>query len=364
MATIRTEHTTVTLLTADNPGAVAIIQLSGHGVCRALQSLTGRRRWLAGRLYLCGFDEIDEGLAVLVRDDDEQIAQIMPHGGPRVVQRILEKLNELGVKYESQPSSRSLFPEACSDIEADMLLAVARAPSPAAIDLLLAQPAVWRSLVQSITSTDASVFFNDILTCSSQFDRLISPPCIVVVGQPNVGKSTLTNQMLGRSVSVVADLPGTTRDWVGGMVNLSGVAVRWLDTPGIRHSDDAIEQHAIVLARHAIDSADIIIALRDHQIDWPDTAALPRSPDMWCMNKVDVASKGDLVPLGDGRSSTSPLPISATEGTGVDVIQSMILQRLELDQLDTATAWAFSTTLKRIAETGDVNALLKYVNDH
>ncbi|NJL31882.1 MAG: GTP-binding protein [Phycisphaerales bacterium] len=60
---------------------------------------------------------------------------------------------------------------------------------------------------------------------------------VVVAGQPNVGKSTLMNKMLGRSASLVADLPGTTRDWVAGWVELEGVALHWMDTPGLRHTD-------------------------------------------------------------------------------------------------------------------------------
>ena len=128
----------------------------------------------------------------------------------------------------------SLYPEAGDRLEAESLAAMARAASPAAIDLLAHQPSLWRMALRRHSAggghdpdhagagslTDRHRV--QILGRSEVLDRLIDPSLVVVVGQPNVGKSTLTNQMLGRSVSIVADLPGTTRDWVAGLAEISG----------------------------------------------------------------------------------------------------------------------------------------------
>src|SRR5690606_37975884 len=102
-----------------------------------------------------------------------------------------------------------------STIEADMLATITAASSPAAVDRLLDQPQRWR---EALAQNDLDL--PHILNLTARLDRLIHPATVVLVGKPNVGKSTLTNHMLGRSVSLVADLPGTTRDWVAGLAEL------------------------------------------------------------------------------------------------------------------------------------------------
>ena len=285
-------QTWVTLMTVSRPGAVAVLQLHGpgHGVEEVLERVTGRRAWEPGRLLLVDIAGVDRGLAVLLRAGSGGVAQLMPHGGPRVVQAILEKLAELGVRVERDPDPVALYPEADSPIQADALWTVARAASPAAIDLLLAQPGRWRAAMKVDRSLDRDKLRED----ARVLDKLVEPPTVVVVGRPNVGKSTLTNRLLGRTVSLVADLPGTTRDWVGAVVELGGVrgirdavAVRWLDTPGLRDSGDGVERRAIGLAREEIVSADVLIAMRDYDQDWPGSGALPREPDLRVVNKVD-----------------------------------------------------------------------------
>lgn len=335
--------TRVTLATANTPGAVAILELHGPGVRSVLQRLTGRERWQVRRASLCGFCSIDEGLAILI---DEHRAQLMPHGGPRVVQILVEHLTtQLGCTYEPSPDPRVMYPEANSPIQADMLHAIARAASPASIDLLAAQPAVWASLLKHKgLAHDRRL---EILERSDTLDKLISPPTVVVAGPANAGKSTLTNTLMGRMASIVSDLPGTTRDWVGGLVELNArgaaIAVHWIDTPGLRESDDAIEQRAIALARQQIEHADVLIAMRSSDQSWPAHAALMREPDLWVVNKVDDAGVPEV---SEGLRRELPLRISAELGNNLFRLQSLVIERLGLSVLTPDLPWAFSSTLK------------------
>jgi len=344
------------VVTANHPGAVGVIQLHGSNIAVLLESLTGIKNWPIASMQLVEFADIDRGLAVCLRQD---WAQVMPHGGLRVMRRILDHLVELGAVYQSDAVPRDVYPEASSDLEADMLTFLARATSPAAIDLLLAQPQRW--------ANGHDVDRQAIATQSRALRHLVEPADIVVIGRANVGKSTLTNWMLGRSASIVADLPGTTRDWVAGLAQLTGpsaadtdhldlsrgVTVRWMDTPGLRKSGDAVEQAAIALAQQVIAEADVLIAMRDPQISWPEIETLRCQPDIWVINKIDDPAAQSNSAVGD---SENPLPISALLGHGLDALQVRIFNYLGLTEIDPSVPWAFSPELRRLLDGGSVDS--------
>lgn len=354
--------TRVTLTTANTPGAVAILQLHGHDVADVLQQLTGRSSFAPRRAYLANFADIDEGLVIRINDT---AAQLMPHGGPRVVQRLLDHLTQpLGCTYDPAPDTQTLYPEATSPIEADMLDAIAKATSPAAIDLLTQQPTQWAILLQQ-DGEPSTTQRQHIAKRTRTLNQLLTPPTVVVAGPANVGKSTLTNALMGKAMSIVADLPGTTRDWVGGLVELSAtndaqqaIAVHWLDTPGLRDSDDAIEQRAIQLAKQQIEQADVLIAMRDPDHPWPDTQTLPRQPDLYVINKVDDAQTPDK---SAGRSSDHPLSISATHSLNLDALQARIIQQLGLHELPNEP-WAFTKKLLAWCEAGEQSLVSNYLD--
>jgi tRNA modification GTPase len=221
----------------------------------------------------------------------------------------------------------------------------------------------------------------DLFESSARLDRLIDPASVVVVGRPNVGKSTLTNAMLGRSVSIVADLPGTTRDWVAGLALLlppsgsdpassgNGVTVRWMDTPGLHETGDPVERDAIELARSVIQQADVLIALRDPMSPWPGPEELSRAPGLWVLNKCDLIDTTGMDPVGirPGHETTreSPLAISAQTGQGIDTLQRAILTAIglgDLSQEDAARPWAFSARLRDLLAGGLEEELHRYIH--
>ena len=349
------------ITTANQPGAVGIVQVSGNAtvLTRLLNNLsvTPRAAWPTGRLHLIDFAGIDEGLAGMI---SPTTAQLMPHGGPRVMQKLVTWLRDQGVVAETEVNAASRYPEAASPIEADVLHAIATAASPAAIDRLAAQPALWRRWFAGDRKPP--------LPNQDSLGHLLHPPTVVVVGRPNVGKSTLLNQLLGRSASVVADLPGTTRDWVGGMVELcpthsadnpggesgassggtsgggdplrDAVAVRWLDTPGIRTSHDAVEQQAIELARALMDDAQVLISMTGADTPWLGASELPRQPDFELYNQFTPAPP---------TSFEDRLVINAATGEWIDRLTTRVLQHLGLSHIseDVNEPWAFSPTLQQ-----------------
>ena len=294
-------------LTANRPGAIAIIQLIGDSD-EVLCELTGQAGWPVGRMRLVNFSGIDEGLAGRVTGD---IAQIMPHGGMRVVQRIITKLLELGVEPadESSTDPIEIYPEAADRYEAIMLATLARAQSPMAIELLLDQPRRWRPhprLGRPITEEDRAR--------SARLNRLIDPPIVVLAGPPNVGKSTLSNALLGRSMSIAIDMPGTTRDYTTGRIELAGLVVDWHDTPGLRTTEETIEAKAIEIARRLMARADFLIAITDHEHEWPK---IPRAADLKVANKCDLSRRKD-----------ADVNISATTGENIETLVSSVRDML------------------------------------
>ncbi|MCH8823317.1 MAG: 50S ribosome-binding GTPase [Planctomycetes bacterium] len=335
------------LATANRSGAIAILQLVGD-VQSILEPLTNISDWPIGKLSYVKFDDIDDGIAVRLCED---VAQIMPHSGPRVVQLLTARLIELGavlVDEEYPISAHQIYPEAQDEYEALALEAVARAQSPLAIDLLLDQPHRWRDFV----AADSSLSDEDIAR-SKRLNRLITPPLIALVGLPNVGKSTLSNALLGRSMSITADMPGTTRDYTSGRINLAGLVVDWYDTPGLHQTTDPIEAKAIEFAHRLIQDADLIIALKDHEQDWP---TLPRDPDLYVQNKIDLIpsilspsppGRGARVSIGDSPGQgEGPLLISAQNNTNIDQLVLAIRDKLiPPTDLQNPSPWLFDKRL-------------------
>jgi len=331
---------TFTVATAPAPGAVAIIQLQGPPAADIAEQLTGKQPDRFARLVR--FADIDEGLAFALRRD---WVQLMPHGGPRVVQRLTDRLRDLGATPADAIDPLTMYPEARNPLEAHMLAALAHAASPAAIDRLLAQPAIWQKAASAKTVSGT-------VMADSPLDHLITPPTVVLVGRANVGKSTLTNFVTGRATSITADLPGTTRDWVGGLAMLptpvGELCVRWFDTPGLRDTHDPIEQRAIQLARPLIESADLLIAVADPQHPRPDETALPRTPDLHVINKADRLTHA---PPADA------VPTTATTGQGLDDLAAAIAHRLGLRDIPPDHPWPFCQPLRQAVADDDAQAI-------
>ena len=307
---------TVTVMTPFTPGAVAILQLSGS-IDAAMARLCGDGDWPVGCVRLRQLSDIDE---CLIARPHSNMLQIMPHGGPRIRQRLLTWMAGHGLTTENDITSPCLlFPEAQDEIEARMLLAMSKATSPLALDLLACQPQRWRSN----TSWDQQDEQR-----SKRLSHLLQPPRVVVVGTTNVGKSTLLNALLGRERTIAHDEPGTTRDWVACHVDCGGLVVQWHDTPGRRRTEDMIEAEAINLSRRLEDDADLLIAVADAESPWPE---LNRAPDL------RIASKSD-----QGHRHDADLACSAHTGEHLDTLVKRIRTALIPDaDLESQRPWRF-----------------------
>ena len=150
---------------------------------------------------------------------------------------------------------------------------------------------------------------------SAALDRLVRPPVVAAIGASNIGKSSLLNALARREASVVADEPGTTRDFVGATLDLGGLVVRWLDCPGLRPGADAIERRAMEAAEAAVQGAALVVSCADAEHDW-----LPAPAGA---GTIRIATRADL-----GERGGAALGISSVDGRGLEELAERIRERL------------------------------------
>ena len=286
-----------TLLTPPSQGAIAIIQITGD-VDHVLSSLTERSSWEIGKMHLTNIPEIDEVVAVKLSDT---LAHIMPHGGMQILRNFAHRCADLGLEQIDTPQ----FPEAQDEIEVAMLRALSIAESPLAAELLLAQPTKLRGASPS----------QEDLERSSRLNHLITPPKVVLLGQPNTGKSTLMNALTRQDTSIVHDLPGATRDAVGARINCAGLVIDLYDLPGYRESDDEIEQEAIRIASAITNEATLTILIADNEHHWIESSHT---------HTISVATKSDLGERGDADLSVCAISGNCMEELSVLIRDAIV----------------------------------------
>lgn len=153
----------------------------------------------------------------------------------------------------------------------------------------------------------------------------------VIVGRPNVGKSSLMNALLGENRALVTEIPGTTRDSIEEYLNLRGIPLRIVDTAGLRESEDLIELMGIQRTKDFLSSAALILFLID--ASQPPTAddeaifrSLPPVPVIIVVNKVDLPQLTDSKQWADRVGSHRVVSLSAKEGTGFEELEQAIEQ--------------------------------------
>ena len=311
------------LSTPRAPGAIAVIHLAGD--IDAVLSELGAARVEPGALALRDLAGIDT--AVVARLDDHR-AILTPHGGPAITDALLRALERAGAPADHDDPAL-LYPEAEDETQALALHTLARAASPRATALLLDQPRRWRA------SQDADPII------SAQLNRLVTAPVVACAGAPNIGKSTLLNALAGRTVSVVADEPGVTRDHVGALLELDGLTVRWLDAPGLRAATSDAEARAIKLARDAIAHADLVLLCAD-------AAAAAPSPEELGVDPASTLILGLRSDLGPARGAD--LCVSAARSEGLADLVLAVRRRLVPDAaLASPAPWRFDARLPPVA---------------
>jgi len=286
---------------------LAVIRLAGPLAARFLKAHFTKTvtpgRCVHGTLTDQNGTTIDDPVVVHVAPDTFDVNL---HGGPWVVRATLDLARQFG--FEVVESLPAPLPEFAVDgahaLERDVLRYLPQARTELAVRALLAQRVARKT--RAPDPADRSLYW------------LLKLPRVAIVGPANVGKSTLANQLFATERSITADVPGTTRDWVGEIANLDGLAVMLIDTPGIRATHDPIEAEAIARAEKPIAQADLIVVVLDvtRPLEGEQADLVHRFPGaIVALNKSDRLKSFDL----------QGIPTVATTGDGIDALRQAVL---------------------------------------
>jgi len=152
----------------------------------------------------------------------------------------------------------------------------------------------------------------------------------VIFGEPNVGKSSLLNRLLGFERAIVSDIAGTTRDTIEEVINLHGIPLRLIDTAGVREAGDTIEAAGIQRTVRQIEGADLLLEVVDASQPRPQRAVYPGTR----ANHLLVLNKADLGEHPDWQSTPDAVRLSCQRGDGFDALSSAIRDRLHFGVAD------------------------------
>ena len=352
-------------------GGIGIVRLSGPDLSRVVEGIVGRPltpRVATSTDFVGAHGEtLDQGLALYfpapASYTGETVLELHGHGGPAVLAQILRRCLELGARL-AQPGefTKRAFLNGKIDLAqaegvADLIdAATATAARAAARSLSGEFSAEIRALVDRLTElrvfTEATLDFPDediefmqradavgklaslrhrldsIAARARQGNLLREGLDVVLIGQPNVGKSSLMNQLAGDDVAIVTPHAGTTRDAIRSSVEIRGIPLHIIDTAGLRESADPIERIGIERTWATIARADLALIVTDaRESDQDaDVAIVGRLPQS--LRRIVVRNKIDLA--GIEAKSSAPggeeeVWLSAKTGAGVELLREAML---------------------------------------
>ena len=211
--------------------------------------------------------------------------------------------------------------------------------------------------LQNLTETMAK-----IIRAASQGQLLRDGISLVLVGQPNVGKSSLLNQLSGEDKAIVTDIPGTTRDAITSDINLNGIVLNIIDTAGLRDTDDPIEKFGMKKTWSSLEKGHIALFLVDASkgITEYEKGILKRLPDeikrMWIFNKIDLI-KGE--PKIEQLNNDQIVYLSAKTGDGLELLKKAILNEVGFKENSEASESKFIARKRHLEALENVHKSLQ-----
>jgi tRNA modification GTPase len=346
--------TIAAIATAPGSGGIGVVRVSGpasQDIAHGVLGMCPSPRYAA---YLPFRDAdgslIDRGIAIYYPAPHsytgEDVLELQAHGGAVLMQLLLARCITLGARQAepgeftdvieaatveaARSAARSLSGEFSQHIHQlrDRLIDL-RMYVEACLDFpeeeidFISQGKVEERLVG--ISTDLQAVFS-----GARHGNLLREGIqVVMVGQPNVGKSSLMNQLAGEEVAIVTPVAGTTRDTIKRTIQINGVPLHVIDTAGLRETTDEVEQHGIARTWRALENAHVALLLVDaaHGITAAEKSILarlrPNLPKVWVHNKIDLANE---LPKRTEHAGEAHISLSAKTGAGMQLLRTELLK--------------------------------------
>ncbi len=364
--------TIAAIATAPGRGGIGIVRVSGQDLAVLAAAVLAKApspRYAVYSSFLdAGGQVLDQGIALFSPAPHsytgEDVLELQGHGGPAVLQLVLQRCFELGARL-AQPGEFTLraflndkLDLAQAESVADLIDATTTQAARSAmrslqgefskaIRQLVGELIGLRMLVEAMLDFpeeeigEPDVVRRDvqlgalceklekILDLAQQGSLLREGAHIVLAGQPNVGKSSLLNRLSGEEVALVSEIPGTTRDVIRQAIQIGGIPLHIVDTAGLRAPQDAVEQMGIARTRSTLQKADAILILLDASRGTsPEDRKIldelpPDIPRLHVHNKIDLlAQPARAEQQGDERH----IYLSAKTGAGLELLGNELLK--------------------------------------
>jgi len=376
--------------TAHGSGAIGVIRVSGNKCFEQAAKIIHKSRKPidiqnieSHRAYLCNIiDEgsiLDEALVTFFKSPHsytgENSLEISCHGSQYIEKRILELLIRNGIRM-AKPGEFTMraFVNGKMDLSqaeavADLIASKNKATHTMAISQLRghfsSELSALRDKLLKLTSlleleldfSDEDVEFadrtelisvaklidNHITTLAQSFEKGIALKQgvpIAIIGKTNVGKSTLLNTLLKDDRAIVSDTHGTTRDTIEETIDINRITFRFIDTAGLRHTDDKVEQIGIERTYKAIEKSDIIIWVVDEPPTNDEaenlTSHLKGKKLILAYNKTDIPAVKDKLNTLEQTNleyQHTRIEISAKKNINIDMLESAIVEAADIPEI-------------------------------
>jgi tRNA modification GTPase len=381
-------ETIAAVATAPGRGGVGIVRVSGPLSAAIAKTITLCELPAREAVYTAfrdaGGDIIDRGIAIHFPAPrsytGDSVLELQAHGGPVVLDLLLSHCLQLGARLArpGEFTERAFLngkldlaqAEAVADLIESGSAAAARAATRSLegefsrqVHALVEQLIELRIYIEAaldfseeeidfLVSDEVSEriaklesSFSELFRAAQQGELLRDGMTVVIVGAPNVGKSSLLNRLAGRDTAIVTPIAGTTRDVLREHIHIDGLPLHVVDTAGLRESDDPIEQEGIRRAREALKQADRVLLV--HELGKPapelDLGELPSGVGIdEVINKIDLFGKP---PRQERESGREKIYLSAKQDLGVDLLREHLKACMGYDA---AASGAFSARKRHL----------------
>jgi len=371
--------TIVALSTAPGRSAIGVIRVSGQDSVAIAKYLVGDNDFTLApgvvslqSIRPVGQSEIlDQALLTFFQAPNsytgEDVLEVSCHGSPVILRQVIDSILKFGSRL-AEPGEFTLRALSNGKLNLTQAIAVrdlisARTDAAAKQAIRQLQGELSRSLqptkeklIHSIVKLESALEFveddlpriervslleelsrvrKSLSGLAATFDvgRMLRDGLrVVIVGRPNVGKSSLFNRLVARERAIVTEIPGTTRDSLTESLTLQGVPLFLTDTAGVRESTDRIEKIGVERSREAMADADLVLVVVDGSVELGAADLAVISETRGC-SQIVVRNKSDLPSFRTGNgfnSSLTTVDVSALSNTGLDELRAAIISAIGL----------------------------------